>query len=264
MQCSDLKIGHWENSYFCYFLRVFDPRTCERYHVGINIILRTHRIYTRERFFCNIWYHTGWKPVSNVNMLSFLNLSCIPRDRQSADLQMLGHPISVSTQSQICCSDICQSVDRWSPKISKMSDWQIDRSTDWQIADLLTNQQISQSATDSQKGQICRSANLSILELENLTQLTDWQQTDWQICLWWTRCCDICWFVDRSAICQSVDLSICQSLIFEIFGDRRSTDWQIADQQIWLCVGTVLYVWPQFTTQFLKIKNFVKIQVSLL
>jgi hypothetical protein len=33
------------------------------FHVGINIILRTRRINTRERFFCNIWYHTGWKPV---------------------------------------------------------------------------------------------------------------------------------------------------------------------------------------------------------
>ncbi len=33
------------------------------FHVGINIILRTIRINTRERFFCNIWYHTGWKPV---------------------------------------------------------------------------------------------------------------------------------------------------------------------------------------------------------
>jgi hypothetical protein len=29
------------------------------FHVGINIILRTHRTNTRDGFFCNKMYHTG-------------------------------------------------------------------------------------------------------------------------------------------------------------------------------------------------------------
>ncbi len=42
---------------------------------------------------------------------------------------------SVSTHSQICWSAICQSVDCRSPKISKMSNWQIDRLTDSRSVD---------------------------------------------------------------------------------------------------------------------------------
>ncbi len=41
-------------------------RQWQFFHVGINIILWTRRINNRERFFCNIWYHTGWKPVSTL------------------------------------------------------------------------------------------------------------------------------------------------------------------------------------------------------
>jgi hypothetical protein len=39
--------------------------SCQWYfvYVGINIALQTRRINTREGFFCNIWHHTGWKPV---------------------------------------------------------------------------------------------------------------------------------------------------------------------------------------------------------
>ncbi len=40
-----------------------NPRQRLFFHVGINITLQTRRINTREGFFCNIWYHTGWKLV---------------------------------------------------------------------------------------------------------------------------------------------------------------------------------------------------------
>ena len=33
------------------------------FHIGIITILQTHRINTRDGFFCNVQYHTGQKPV---------------------------------------------------------------------------------------------------------------------------------------------------------------------------------------------------------
>ncbi len=46
------------------------------FHIGINSTLQTRRIYTREGFFCNIWYHTGWKPVTHDPHLKTENHLC--------------------------------------------------------------------------------------------------------------------------------------------------------------------------------------------
>ena len=143
----------------------------------------------------------------------------------------------MSTQSQICWSAICQSVDWRSPKISKMSDRQIDRLTDSRSVNKPAD---ITKACPHKKG---KSVNLSAVDLSNLDfqapESTDWQINRFGLFVYLSQ---IVISAGLSPDLLSVNLSICWLLIFEIFGDWWSTDWQIADRQIWHCVDT-LFAW---------------------
>jgi hypothetical protein len=59
----------------------------------------------------------------------------------------------------------------------------------------------------TQKGQICQSVDLLILELENLTKLTDRQQTDWQICLCVDMLLEYAWPVCQRLCSKTISCS---------------------------------------------------------
>ncbi len=93
--------------------------SCQRqlFHIGINITIQTRRINTREGFFCNIWYHTGWKPV--VWIVTYLRRNVtIVRD---ASYHLLGSQISWDLKIRF-----------WLQVKSYISDWGFSKS--WHLA----------------------------------------------------------------------------------------------------------------------------------